>query len=273
MDLGLVGDLRLHQGRAHVAGVDAVGRDPVSPALQRRHLTQPFKTVLGGNVGALERGGPEPVHRREVDDPAEVVRIHVWQRRPDQQEGRLQHEGDKPAEIGRLEVLNRADALDSGVVDQDVAVQAGGCQGIHIQQVHCPDGTAHFIGKRCCGGLVDVRDHHFGAPFGEGPHTGCADGAGSSGDQSLAAVQRVFHIQPSCSNDSVQMIQRAGRLQQGWSRPQSSSSACGCYRQAFALGVGPVNFLEGNAFGFLEAQHCHCGDGTRHHQVNGRGDP
>jgi hypothetical protein len=52
----------------------------------------------------------------------------VRQRGADQQERRLEHEGDEAAEVGRIEVLDGADPLDAGIVDQDVAIQADGLE-------------------------------------------------------------------------------------------------------------------------------------------------
>src|SRR6478735_8686982 len=47
---GLVGDLLLHQGRAHVGRVHTVARDAVRGALQGDHLAQALEAVLGRDV-------------------------------------------------------------------------------------------------------------------------------------------------------------------------------------------------------------------------------
>ena len=64
--LRLVGDLRIDERRAHVAGVDAVRGDAVRGALERRDLREPLEAVLRGDVGGLEGGCAEAVHAREV---------------------------------------------------------------------------------------------------------------------------------------------------------------------------------------------------------------
>ena len=53
--LGLVGDLLVDERGPHVARVDAVRGDAVLGALERDHLREPLETVLGRDVGRLER--------------------------------------------------------------------------------------------------------------------------------------------------------------------------------------------------------------------------
>jgi hypothetical protein len=60
--LGLRGDLRLDERRAHVAGADRGRRDAVLGALEREHLDEAEQTVLGRDVRALERRRHEPVN-------------------------------------------------------------------------------------------------------------------------------------------------------------------------------------------------------------------
>jgi len=59
--LGLVGDLALDEGRAHVARAHGDRGDAVLGPLERERLDQSQDAVLGRDVGGLERRGGQRV--------------------------------------------------------------------------------------------------------------------------------------------------------------------------------------------------------------------
>ncbi len=129
MDAGLVGDLALDQGGAHIGGADAVGGDPAGAALQREHLGQALQAVLGGHIGALVGGGAQAVDRGDVDDPAPAPLVHAGQDRPGEAERRLHHQGQHGREPLGRELLDRGHVLEAGVVDQHVGGQLEAVEG------------------------------------------------------------------------------------------------------------------------------------------------
>ena len=62
--LGLALDLRLDQRRIDIAGADRVAGEVSSRRLERRHLGETDKAVLGGDVGGFDGDADEPWRRR-----------------------------------------------------------------------------------------------------------------------------------------------------------------------------------------------------------------
>ena len=180
---GLVGYLLLHQRRAHVPRADAVAGHPVRCALQRDHLGQPLQAVLGGDVGRLVRRGPQPVHRADVDDPAEALVVHVRQRCPGEQERRLEHQPQDAPEHLRRELLNRRHMLDASVVDQHVDVEPQSLQPGHVGQVDRPRLAAGAGRDPVRARLVQVGRDDISTSRGQRRGAGRANPAGRAGDQ------------------------------------------------------------------------------------------
>ncbi|MCE3246097.1 MAG: hypothetical protein K0S72_2225 [Arthrobacter sp.] len=126
---------------------------------------------------------------RDVDDAPEVVGVHVGQRRPHQQERRLEHERQDAAEGQRIKVLDGTDVLDPGVVDQDVTVQAQPGKGVDVQEIHRPDRAAQLVRQRRGAGLVHVSQHYLGPPGCELTGARRSDAAGTAGHHRFTAVQ------------------------------------------------------------------------------------
>jgi hypothetical protein len=79
--LGQRGDLLLDQRRPHPARADRIGGDAGARILQRGHLGEPHHAMLGRHIGRLVHRAHQPVHRRDVDDAAGALLLHVRQGR------------------------------------------------------------------------------------------------------------------------------------------------------------------------------------------------
>src|SRR3712207_983014 len=87
------------------------------------YLRQPLQAVLGGDVGALEGRGAQPVHRADVHHAPPAVRVHVRQGAAHQPEGGLEHQPEDQREAVDGELVHRRDVLQPRVVDQHVDVE------------------------------------------------------------------------------------------------------------------------------------------------------
>ena len=131
----------------------------------------------------------DPVDRAEVDHPAPAARVHVRQGRADEEERRLDHEPLDAAEGLGLELVQRGDLLDAGVVDEDVAVEAKVLEGAGIEQVHGPRAPAEVRSELLGTVPVEVSDDDVGSALGQGPGGGGADARRSPGHEGLAPGQ------------------------------------------------------------------------------------
>ncbi len=82
--------------------------------------------------------------------------VHMRQRGPDQQERRLHHERQHEPEAVRREFCDRADALDAGVVDQDVGLEPQLLQRGDVEKVDRPGLSTDLAGDRLGADVVDV---------------------------------------------------------------------------------------------------------------------
>ncbi|MNL43459.1 hypothetical protein D3C87_1659730 [compost metagenome] len=99
--------------------------------------------MLGGDIGGLERGGPQPVGRGDIDDPAPAPFRHARQAGPDGVKGRVEADGHDALPIGILELLDGRHFLDAGIVDQ------------HIDPA---EARQNLVGQRpACGGIGQIR--------------------------------------------------------------------------------------------------------------------
>ena len=126
---------------------------------------------------------------RHVDDPPEAPLVHPRQHGAGQQERRLQHQLQQEREAGRVEVLDRADVLHAGVVDEDVGVEADLCQCVPIGEIDRPGAPADLVGEHRGRCAVDVGDRHAGSRLREGPRAGGADAARPARDESTPALE------------------------------------------------------------------------------------
>jgi hypothetical protein len=78
--LGLTVDLCFDQRRIDVAWADCVAGDVGFSGLERDDLGQSDDAVFRRHIGRLERRGDQTMRRSDIDDPAEVVLTHQWQR-------------------------------------------------------------------------------------------------------------------------------------------------------------------------------------------------
>ena len=157
--LGLVGDLVLHQGRAHVAGADGGRGDAVRRALQRQHLHESQQPVLGRHVGRLERRGDQPVHGRHGDEPP----LRLDQRRPrvlgQQERAGEQQRGELvPAVLGELG--DRRDVLQPRDRHQHVQTAVRLQSGVDRLPVALARREVGLHGHRPVGAHVDTHDVH-----------------------------------------------------------------------------------------------------------------
>jgi hypothetical protein len=71
----------------------------------------------------------------------------VRQRGADQQERRLDHQHLHGAKARGVELGDRRDGLNAGVVHQNVGLEAQRLQGRHVEKVHCPGGSIDVGGQ------------------------------------------------------------------------------------------------------------------------------
>ena len=118
--LGLLVDLALDQGRAHIARADRVAGDVQGRGLERHDLGQADHAMLGGDVGRLVGRGDQAVRRGDVDDPAPAPPAHARQGGVDRVVVGREVDRQDRLPPGRRELLDRRHELDARVVDQDV---------------------------------------------------------------------------------------------------------------------------------------------------------
>lgn len=138
VDARLIGDLLLHEGCSHVAGVDAVAADAPLGAFESGDLRQSLQRVLRRDVRRLVGRCPDAVHGRHVDDASVPGLVHVRQSGTHQQERCLHHECQDAAEHHRVEVLDRRHVLDSRVVHQDVGLEGEVRERVDVGEIHLP---------------------------------------------------------------------------------------------------------------------------------------
>ena len=85
----------------------------------------------------------------------------------DQQERRLHHECEHEPEAVRREVGDRADMLDSRVVDQDVGLQLQLLQRADVGKVYRPGLSADLLRDVLGADVIEVRDGHDGPTRGK----------------------------------------------------------------------------------------------------------
>ncbi len=116
-----------------------------------------------------------------------ALRVHARQRGADQQEGRLEHEAHDQAEGLGVELLDRADPLDAGVVDEDVDVEREVVQRRGVGQVDDPRLAADGLGRGIRRLGVQVGDDDVRAATGELVRARESDAARAAGDQGAPA--------------------------------------------------------------------------------------
>ena len=175
---------------------------------QRDHLGQPLQAVLGRDIGGLVRGGPQAVHRGDVDDPAKPLLVHVRQRRPGQPERGLKHDREDQPELLRRELVHRGDVLQARAVHQHVGLVRQRRRVEVGSQVHDGGLPSDPFGHSGRGVGVEVGDDHGGAVRGQPGGAGLADTAGPAGDHGQPPGQVLTH-RPSRPASSLPIIQPA----------------------------------------------------------------
>ena len=157
---------------------------------QGDHLGQTLQAVFGADVRHLERAGPQAVRAGDVDDASPATLVHVRQRAPDQPERGLQHDREDQREPLGVELGDRRDVLDAGVVDHDVHIGRQRVDGVEIGEVadHRRD-AGQLGGQRLDAGFVAVHGQHVRAVGHQPRHHRGTDPAGGAGDQRRAAAQ------------------------------------------------------------------------------------
>ena len=126
-----------------------------------------------------------------MHDPAPAAVVHARQQSAGQPERRLEHQPLDQREPLRVEVLDRRDVLEPGVVDQDVACTSAPRPSASIEapsrevgdQVVAADVGGDLLGA----GLVAVEDEDVGAVGGQPGGDRAADAAGGAGHQGGAS--------------------------------------------------------------------------------------
>ena len=88
--------------------------------LDRHHLGQADKAVLGRDIGGLLAAGDQAVRRGDVDDAAPFALLHAGHRGADGVERRREVDRDDRVPFLDREILDIGDMLDAGIVHQDV---------------------------------------------------------------------------------------------------------------------------------------------------------
>src|SRR5579884_595167 len=131
----LFGDLALDERRPHVGRADRVRCHTVVRDLQGYRPGESNDAVLGGDIGALERGSHQPVDRRYVEDSTPPAGDHVGQAVLGAEKRPGQHDADEQVPLLLGELVDRRDVLQPGVVDQDVET----AERPHGSLDHLPD--------------------------------------------------------------------------------------------------------------------------------------
>ncbi len=196
MDARLVGDLSLDQRRAHVGRRHRVHGDvgTARRRLQRHRLGQADDAVLGRDVRRLVRRRHQAVHRGDVDDPPPAALVHRGQQAADQHERRGQHHLEQQRPPLLVELLDGADVLEAGVVDEDVHISdlVGEAVDVvaHAEVGGHGDAAVHRLGGDVEALTGKVAEHDAGAPGAEVASHGEADARGGAGDQGATALDR-----------------------------------------------------------------------------------
>src|SRR5215207_8941364 len=211
-----------HHRRVDDARMDRVDPDPVGPELDCRALRHAPHRPLGRRVGEARAGAAEPADRRDVDDRARALLLHL---RGDGLHAE-EHAGlvDRDDLVPGLErrVDHALPAQDPGVVDEDVETSVIGDDAPHepvplrgIGDVLL-DERATDLGR----GLLTLVDEHVGddnrrALFREPRRFRCALSARPTGDDRDPAVQLPHHVLPVLGGPVLDRTERVCMLRRG----------------------------------------------------------
>ena len=124
----------------------------------------------------------------DVHDPPPSAGVHPGQQPPGEQERRLEHESVHEPELLGLELLDRRDVLEAGVVDQDVRLEVERVDGAGVGEVQRAEVAVDRGGH--LGGALAVAVQHDDpvTPLGEVGGHGSPDAARATGHQGGAAA-------------------------------------------------------------------------------------
>ena len=227
MDLRLIGDLLLHERRAHVGRADSVHGHALLRRLERDGFREADESVLRGDVRGLVWRCDEAVHRRDVHDAAPAFRVHVRQRGAREVEGAEEHHADESLPGLDRELLDRRDVLQARVVHQDVDAAEFTDRARHervavrlLRRVRALEGTGREVGGDSLALLgVQVREENAGALRGEIRRDRAADPARGAGDDRGSGAHRTR---------SLGLIRIApGRVPDTWRSTPNREASCG----------------------------------------------
>ena len=126
------GNLLVDQRRFDVGGADGIDGDVGVSGFQRHHFREAEQTVLGGDIGRLERRRHQRVDRTDIDDAAETAITHARQHRLGHPGGAGQHDVDQLRPFRHRKLFQTGNMLDAGVIDQHINLRLGLHQGLNV---------------------------------------------------------------------------------------------------------------------------------------------